>query len=55
MRAELYKNKIIILDLYPFALVVKKNSHYVRKVTKTIVFIESLLVKDAVIPVPISM
>jgi hypothetical protein len=53
MRAKLCKDKIIILDLYPFALVVKKNSHHVRKVTKTSVFIKSLIA-DIVIPVPVS-
>jgi hypothetical protein len=54
MRAELRKNKIIILDLYPFALVLSKNnSKYVQKITKTCVFVKSLLA-DIVIPVPIS-
>ena len=53
MRAELRKNKVVIFDLYPFVLVVKKNSHYVCKVTKTSVFIKSLMA-DIVIPVPIS-
>ena len=54
VRAELRKNKIIILDLYPFALVLSKNSKYVQKITKTSVFIKSLVADDIVIPIPVS-
>jgi hypothetical protein len=54
MYAKLHKNKIIILGLYPFALVLSKNSKYVRKITETSVFIESLVARDIVIPVPIA-
>ena len=53
MHAELRKNKIIILDLYPFVLVLNRNSKYIHKVTKTSVFIKSLTA-DIVIPIPIS-
>ena len=54
MRAELHKNKIIILDLYPFVLVLNRNSKYIHKVTKTSVFIKSLVADDIIIPVPVS-
>jgi len=53
MRAELRKNKVVIFDLYPFVLVLNRNSKYIYKVTKTSVFIKSLMA-DIVIPVPIS-
>jgi hypothetical protein len=53
MYAKLRKNKIIILDLYPFVLVLSRNSRYIRRVTKTCVFIESLVARDVVIPIPI--
>jgi len=53
MRAELRKNKVAIFDLYPFALVLSKNSKYVQKITKTCVFVKSI-VADIVIPVPVS-
>jgi len=54
VRAELHKNKIIILDLYPFVLVLNRNSKYIHKVTKTSVFIKSLVADDIIIPVPVS-
>jgi len=54
MHAKLHKNKIIILDLYPFALVLSKNSKYVQKITKTCVFVKSLMADDIIIPVPVS-
>jgi hypothetical protein len=53
MRAEIRKKKILIFDLYPFVLVVNKDSRLVRKITRTCVFVE-FLVSDIVIPVPIS-
>ena len=54
MHAEIRKNKIFIFGLYPFTLVLSKNSKYVRKVTRTSVFVESLVARDIMIPIPIS-
>jgi len=54
MHAKLHKNKVVIFDLYPFVLVVSKNSRLIRRITRTSVFIESLVARDIVIPVPIA-
>ena len=52
MKARIYKNKIEIVGLLPFPIVMSKR--YIVRVTKTAVFVKSPLVPDLVLPIPIS-
>jgi hypothetical protein len=53
-RARIYKNKIEIINLLPFPIVMSKRSPYIVRISKTAVFVKSPLVPDLVIPIPIS-
>jgi hypothetical protein len=53
MKARVLKNKIEIVDLLPFPVIVSKRSPYVARITKTTVFVYSPIYKSMPIPIPI--
>jgi len=54
MKARVYGKKISVYISDNFAMTFAKNSIYVLKVTRDTVFIKSPIVRDLVIPIPIS-
>jgi hypothetical protein len=54
MKARVLKNKIEIVDLLPFPVIVSKRSPYVARITKTTVFVYSPIYKSSLpLPIPI--
>ena len=54
MKARVYGKKISVYISDNFAMTFAKNSTYVLKVTRDVVFVKSPLVRDLIIPIPIS-
>jgi hypothetical protein len=52
-KARIYKNKIEIIGLLPFPVIVSKRSPYVARITETAVFVYSPIYKSLPIPIPI--